>query len=576
MRGAPGSVLVLLLAALLLGGGGLLGWAATTDFGSSHVLRLRVVGEEGRLVAARLHRPRAASPARPAPAVLLVHGDGQDAGALTPYAIEFARRGYVVLSIDRPGHGRSEPAASATHVGGRDAFATLRALPFVDRTRVVLVGHGTGGAVALAAARDPGTEHAAIVLLGAVPLEAEPGRLVEGRNVAVVLGRYDEFAPEVWGVRTAAAAPASGAMRALFGTPGPVVPGEIHGSVEDGTARFLALSALTHHGLLFGGSALAATIDWVQRTTPPPAPRPPNDQVWAVWALGAAATWLGFVVALFGISGALLGTRTFARVRLRFVPAAGMRALGWGVAALAATAVSALSYFWASERAQEGLARFAQPTTAGVLGWAAFNGAIALVGVLTWWAVAGRRAGARTSTLGLHVPSVTLTLGFALAVVGAAVTLLVLVDALFGVDARAWGLAVTPPRAADAPVLAVSVAVLVCVFAALGMLLHGPLRPVGARREGADAMVANALIAAGGLLVLLATQYVALFADGALPFGEALRTVLAIELAVVFGAAGALSTYLFARTGSILPGAWVNALWVGVHLVGGGALRVVA
>jgi uncharacterized protein len=114
----------------------------------------------------------------------------------------------------------------------------------------------------------------------------------------------------------------------------------------------------------------------------------------------------------------------------------------------------------------------------------------------------------------------------------------------------------------------------VLAFAVAGMLLHGQLRPLDSRHEGADAMIANAFILAGGLLVLLVTQYVPLLGDGVLPFGEPLLTVLAIEVAAVLAVAATLSTYLFVRTGSVWPGALVNGAWVATYLVASGVTAV--
>jgi hypothetical protein len=87
-------------------------------------------------------------------------------------------------------------------------------------------------------------------------------------------------------------------------------------------------------------------------------------------------------------------------------------------------------------------------------------------------------------------------------------------------------------------------------------------------------MVANALIAVGGFLVLLGVQYVPLLTGEPLPFGEPLLTIVAFQLLFLLPVAATLSTYLFRRTGSVWPGAWVNGMLVAWYVVASQATHV--
>ena len=82
-----------------------------TDFGNVDVSRVvipttSVSGTEGYLVAA-LYRPITATANNPAPGMLLLHGYQNDKAATGSMAIELARRGIVVLSLDQYGHGET-------------------------------------------------------------------------------------------------------------------------------------------------------------------------------------------------------------------------------------------------------------------------------------------------------------------------------------------------------------------------------------------------------------------------------------------------------------------------------------
>ncbi|MEA1078817.1 hypothetical protein U8M15_28390, partial [Klebsiella pneumoniae] len=65
----------------------------------------------------------------------------------SPFAIELARRGFVVLAMDMRGHGYSEGAVKfpGSDLGGAAALRYLTSLPFVDKANAGLEGHSMGG-----------------------------------------------------------------------------------------------------------------------------------------------------------------------------------------------------------------------------------------------------------------------------------------------------------------------------------------------------------------------------------------------------------------------------------------------
>ena len=78
-----------------------------TDHGHVDVSRGVLETEFGALTF-KLYEPLTATAANPAPGVLLLHGYQNDSETCAAYAIELARRGAVVLSLDEYGHGSSE------------------------------------------------------------------------------------------------------------------------------------------------------------------------------------------------------------------------------------------------------------------------------------------------------------------------------------------------------------------------------------------------------------------------------------------------------------------------------------
>ena len=107
--------------------------------------------------------PRAQTPA---PGILAVHGYINSRETQDGFAIEFARRGYVVLALDQTGHGYSDPPAFANGFGGPDGLAYLRSLEFVDKNNIGLEGHSMGGWTVLAAATAMPNDYKSMVLEG--------------------------------------------------------------------------------------------------------------------------------------------------------------------------------------------------------------------------------------------------------------------------------------------------------------------------------------------------------------------------------------------------------------------------
>jgi len=101
------------------------------------------------------------------PAVVFIHGAGQDHTNWQLPARWFAWHGHAVLAVDLPGHGRSEGPALATVPELAGWIGRL--LAQVGGERAAIVGHSLGGAIALEAAAALGPRVDRLALLGAAP-----------------------------------------------------------------------------------------------------------------------------------------------------------------------------------------------------------------------------------------------------------------------------------------------------------------------------------------------------------------------------------------------------------------------
>ncbi len=137
---------------LLIFSGSGLAWTVQTDAGSVEVRDVKFSGTNGTMMSGTLYIPEEASSASPQPGVLAVHGYINSKETQSPFAIEYARRGFVVLAIDQTGHGYSDPPAFKNGYGGPDSLEYLRSLDYVDNENIGLEGHSMGGWTVITAA----------------------------------------------------------------------------------------------------------------------------------------------------------------------------------------------------------------------------------------------------------------------------------------------------------------------------------------------------------------------------------------------------------------------------------------
>lgn len=526
---------------------------------------VRFRGPDGTQFSGLLYTPPNATAATPAPGVLAVHGYINTRETQSGFAIEFARRGYVVLALDQRGHGYSGGAATQMGFGGPEGLAYLRSLPNVDKANIGLEGHSMGGWTVLAAAAAQPDGYRSVVLEGSSvgPPFSQAGSPSWPRNVAVVFSLYDEFAPLMWGVGDARKVGESEKLQALFGAAGPVQPERIYGDPAAGTARALFTPATTHPGDHISPEAIGYSLDWFARTLEGGAPRPASDQIWWWKEIGTGLALIGVFVLMAGAFQALLAVRIFAALRGAPELARERRGGRWWAMLLLGAFIPAVTFYACILTLPPPIppsAVFPQSINNWLTAWALGNAAIALL--LGLWLARGSRA--KPAPLG---PAALM----ALAVVAIAY-LATLLASLVHVDFRFWIVALKPMSGRQALaflayLLPFTLFIWVAFRGVTGLMLRGQ----GAAGQYATALAALTL----GFVVVTGVQYAALFATGALPLPfEALNVIVALQFIVLLAALAVLCVFTWRRTGSHVPGALVCGLFVAWYVVAGTATHV--
>jgi pimeloyl-ACP methyl ester carboxylesterase len=561
---------------ILILAGGVLAWATQTS-GGIQVRDVRFTGAKGTTMSALLYVPPNATAQLPAPGILAVHGYINSRETQDGFAIEFARRGYVVLALDQTGHGYSDGPAFANGFGGPDGLAYLRSLDFVDKNNIGLEGHSMGGWTVLAAAAAMPNDYKSMVLEGSStgkPFAAE-GTTSWPRNVALVFAQYEEFPELMWGVERARDVTQSPKLQALFGTQSTVEPGKEYGDLAQGTARVLFTPAIIHPDEHISHQAIGYSLDWFARTLKGGTPRPSDDQIWFRKELGTLVALIGFVVLLLGVFDGLLEAPFFSHLRLPVIadgsaPVETAKGGRWLTALLLTAFIPALTYYPAFALGGTLVAPsrvLPQGITNQILVWVVINGLVALA--------LRPFAPKRASRAGIIAPSILI----ALATVAVGYAALWAADLAFTIDFRFWIVALKLMSAKQFLIFLIYLLPITTFFVVALHVLHRNFSSLGASRGAL--YLTNIAAMTLGFIVLVGAQYLTLWLTGKLfnpipdPGFVPLSTIVAIQFVPLLAIVAVIATFTWRRTGSSLPGALICGLFVTWYVVAGTATQAV-
>jgi pimeloyl-ACP methyl ester carboxylesterase len=560
---------------ILILAGGLLAHLTQTSSGI-RIQDVRFKGAKGNTMSALLYIPPNATAQTPAPGILAVHGYINSRETQDGFAIEFARRGYVVVALDQTGHGYSDPPAFAGGFGGPDGLVYLRSLDIVDKNNIGLEGHSMGGWTVLAAATAMPNDYKSMVLEGSStgkPFAAD-GTPSWPKNVALVFAQYEEFSDLMWGVGRARDVTQSPKLQALFGTQGPVEPGKVYGDIANGSARVLFTPAITHPAEHISHQAIGYSLDWFGKTLQGGTPRPSEDQIWFAKEIGTLIALIGLVVLLIGVFDGLLEARVFSHLRLPEIADGTMPAhfaakdRRWTAAFILSAFIPALTYYPAFALAGSFVTPSAwlpQGITNQILVWAILNALI----TLALMPFAPKRA----SRIGIIGPSILIAVSTIL--VGYAA--LWLADILFKIDFRFWIVALKLMSAKQFLIFLIYLLPFTAFFVIALHVLHRNFSTMGAGRG--VLYLTNIFALTLGFIVLLVLQYGTLWISGKLfnplpdPGFVPLSTIVAIQFVPLLAISAIIATFTWRRTGSSLPGALICGLFVTWYVVAGTATQ---
>jgi acetyl esterase/lipase len=450
MLSSPNNRFLLSLIAIVLLAG-LLSSRIQTAGGRVVITDLKIPTQNGQWVAGDLFKPRSATAESPAPLVVVVPGFQRSREALANIAIELARRGIVVISIDPYAQGRSSSSMSrlAATTEGYGMFAVVdyaassENLNYIDKSRIATSGHSAGGNAAIRGGNyfgkqarpggKPSKLHSVYVSGYVLTLRDEVLRDVRS-NIGVSYALYDEGAYRNE-LKNADMRLAPEALRVVNLGRDPNLPalteletGRYYGQLENRTLRVVHNERILHPFQPYMAEATANQLEFFEKVFELDFERSSSDQVWYWKEILGAISLIAALVSLIPLSRILLEVPYFCPLVARVPPAlprAGGKGkmLFWAVFVFAAL-VACFSYIPMAELSQklfvEASTRqmtwfFPQRMNNAVMLWALLNGSLGYLLFFGSYHFYGKHHGVRPEMWGAGISRMQLFRTFIMA-----------------------------------------------------------------------------------------------------------------------------------------------------------------
>jgi pimeloyl-ACP methyl ester carboxylesterase len=575
-----GIALVLILA------GGLLAYLIQTAGCTIKIKDIRFKASNGKMVSALLYIPPGVTKEKPAPGIVAAHGYINSRETQDGFAIEFARRGYVVLAVDQPGHGFSDPPAFAQGFGGVDSLTYFRTLDIVDPNNIGLEGHSMGGwASVVAAATNPKGYKSVVLASSSTGTFGIPeGSATFPLNMALIFSKYDEFSQLMWGAAIPRDIVKTDKLKKIFGTTTDVEVGKLYGSIEKGTARKLYQPNTIHPRVHFSTEGIGDAIEWMQMTLKGGKDIPVTNQIWYWKEIGTFIAMIGMILLLFPLGNLLLQTSFFKEINEKPAEIKAAKGFGWWVGAILTILIPLPVFLWAIGYSAPGklkpTALFAQNNTTVIMMWVLVVAVISLILFLLWHFIFNRKNkatfvnyGVTWKNIGLDFKKIGKSFLLALVICIAAYLTLIFSCFVFKTDYRLWVFAIKPMTLLHLRMFLSYLVPFAVYFLVLGLCLHGQLRrgKAGELRLWQEILI-NIFLLITGYIIFEALQYAPLFGGGTLAIPLAnLWFIIMFQLFPIFAIVSLVSTYFYRKTGHIYTGAFLNAMLITWIVVAGQA-----
>lgn len=551
-------------------------WGVASDWGDIRIRRVNYIGDGGASQSALMFIPKDVSVENPAPAIINFHGRNCSSYSMINWAIEEARRGYIVMNPDRERTNETEDTENNVDANILPScYYYLKSLGIVSE--ISLTGHsaGTGSLSTLSNYDHIMDEVKAVVAVGGffrygiMPEMALP----TGANWLILEAKADLYANQWYGSYEAQ----MDRLAELTADYDDFQLNTIYGDFEEGTAFGYIETSGTHQKQMYDEVTIGHILDFIGAASPAPVALDNSDMVFKTFRLLSAVCSVLFIVFIGSLAYTLTCTPLFSEViNVPLSPSNGKSAKGWLLQFVLDFGIPLLLFVpvtnWAAK----------QPTTIFKSEWVnqiffwivsvAVVGAVILVIRKVRQSKTGKLTALDfgTGAAGEKIFSgkrLGVALGITAITVFVAFTWLDWVVKFFGVNYQFFCLFAQINRPTAERLLYIIPYLIVGVFlvGVININIATTRRMKTTGHETRDLirdMLVNAVLSAGPLTLLMAIEFIGIriLGTGVQPFDHTQWGALSFGWMFPFmmTSSAALSTFLYRKTGNIYTGIFVS------------------
>ena len=300
------STLAITIGLVLILVGAIFSSAFNTSFGSVKVVPVEFVCDNGATIAGNLYIPETATSKTPAAAIYVQHGGNSSRESMFTYALEYARRGYVVFNGEGYGNGYTTLAVEAdTKTPSYYAIEYLKSLDYVDSTKIGAIAHSAGCSqiVNTALLNDNELGIRTVIVTGA---GANGVKVDSPFNLGFIVGLRDENHPGAKNIFV------DKSNVEAFGADGKIEEGKYYGSVENNTSRIMYQPAGVFHALVTQSAKVCRlSIEIFDKTLDHVSPIESTNLVFMWRHYADYLAFAGILCVMFGMLFAFTGTKKY-------------------------------------------------------------------------------------------------------------------------------------------------------------------------------------------------------------------------------------------------------------------------
>lgn len=274
----------------------ILQWGIASDWGNISISRVTFISEGGAEQSGVMFVPKGVSAQNPAPAIINYHGRNNSSYNMINWAIEEARRGYIVLNADLAGTLETKVHADSTT--DNLAVGPVEYLEAMDMvSEISVTGHSMANlslqVIELRESEFKPKLKSIVGVGGAFFYSVTGNSFPKETNYCIIEAGADLYEMAVMG----GTANARAMITELSGLGDRMENSVLYGDVAANTAfQYVEIPGLSHQGMLYTKDVITPILDFIELSSPAPNPIDNSNMIFWTYLFCSAIAFLSFLL----------------------------------------------------------------------------------------------------------------------------------------------------------------------------------------------------------------------------------------------------------------------------------------